>query len=218
MGICLSEIRRTAKTRTIKKKYETKEERQSRQNTIKIRKEAALMILGLDMATKKTGYGLLDEEATLYDYGVIRTMNNEPRERIKEVYDAIERIINENNITQMVFEDVPVTSHNNLKTGKDLCILQGAILALCFKYNIQYSFYAPSSWRSIIGTYDGTRQGMKRDIQKQKAVDKINELYDLDFVYNATETKTRHTDDDKAEAICLGLAYIEDMRRSKNEV
>lgn len=171
------------------------------------------MILGLDMATKKTGYGLLDEEATLYDYGVIRTINNEPRDRIREVYDAIEDIINNNNITHVVLEDVPVTSHNNLKTGKDLCILQGAILALCFKYNIQYSFYAPSSWRSIIGTYDGTRQGMKRDVQKQKAVDKINELYDLDFVYNATETKTRHTDDDKAEAICLGLAYIKDNNR-----
>lgn len=176
------------------------------------------MILGLDMATKKTGYSLLDEEANLYDYGVIRTINSEPRDRIKEIYDAIEEIINNNNITHIVLEDVPVTSHNNLKTGKDLCILQGTILALCFKYNIQYSFYAPSSWRSIIGTYDGTRQGMKRDVQKQKAVDKINELYDLDFVYNATETKTRHTDDDKAEAICLGLAYIEDIRRSKNEV
>ena len=171
------------------------------------------MILELDMATKKTGYGLLDAQANLYDYGIIRTTSEEPRERIKEVYDAIEHIVNENNITQMVFEDVPVTSHNNLKTGKDLCILQGAILSLCFKYNIAYTFYTPSSWRSIIGTYDGTRQGMKRDIQKQKAVDKINELYDLDFVYNATETKTRHTDDDKAEAICLGLAYIKDNNR-----
>ena len=78
------------------------------------------MILGLDMATKKTGYGLLDAQANLYDYGIIRTTSEEPRERIKEVYDAIERIINENNITQMVFEDVPVTSHNNLKTGKTI--------------------------------------------------------------------------------------------------
>lgn len=171
------------------------------------------MILGLDMATKKTGYGLLDTDANLYGYGVIRATDKEPRERIKFIYQAIEEIIVNNNINHIVFEDVPVTSHNNLKTGKDLCILQGAIMALCFKYNIQYSFYLPSSWRSIIGTYDGTRSGMKRDIQKQKAVNKINELYGLNFVYNATETKKRQTDDDKAEAICLGLAYIEDKRR-----
>lgn len=176
------------------------------------------MILGLDMATKKTGYSLLDTEKNLYDYGVIRTVNIDPRDRIREIYDAIEKIIINNDITHIVLEDVPVTNHNNLKTGKDLCILQGSILALCFKYNIDYSFYAPSSWRSIIGTYDGTRQGMKRDIQKQRAVDKVNELYNLDFIYNAIETKKRHTDDDKAEAICLGLAYIEDMRRLNDAI
>nr|DAJ38999.1 MAG TPA: RuvC [Caudoviricetes sp.] len=173
------------------------------------------MILGLDMATKKTGYGLLDENANLYSYGVIRTTSDEPRERIKEVYNAIENIIKNNTITHMVFEDVPVTSHNNLKTGKDLCILQGVILSLCFKYQIGYTFYAPSSWRSLIGTYDGTKAGMKRDVQKQKAVDKINEIYNLGFIYNKTETKSKQTDDDKAEAICLALAYIENMCRSK---
>ena len=170
------------------------------------------MILGLDMATKKTGYSLLDIKANLYDYGVIRTTEEEPRERIKEVYDAIEKIIKDNDIGCVVFEDVPVTNHNNLKTGKDLCILQGAILSLCFKHNIPYKFYAPSSWRSIRGTYDGTRQGMKREVQKQKAVDKVNEIYNLNFIYNKTETKTKHTDDDKAEAICLALAYITERR------
>lgn len=176
------------------------------------------MILSLDMATKKSGYCLLDKDTRLYDYGVIRTINVDPRDRIREIYTAVEKIIAENSISHIVLEDVPVNSHRNLKTGKDLCILQGAILALCFKYNIEYACYSPSSWRSIIGTYDGTRQGMKRDIQKQRAVDKVNKLYNLDFVYNATETKSRHTDDDKAEAICLGLAYIEDMRRLGNAI
>ena len=103
------------------------------------------MILGLDMATKKTGYSLLDIKANLYDYGVIRTTEEEPRERIKEVYDAIEKIIKDNDIGCVVFEDVPVTNHNNLKTGKDLCILQGAILSLCFKHNIPYKFYDGSA-------------------------------------------------------------------------
>ncbi len=166
------------------------------------------MILGLDMATKKTGYGLIYENKDIYEYGVIKTDKSEPRARVKDMYCAIEEIIKNNDIKYIVFEDVPVTNHNNLKTGKDLCILQGAILSLCFKYDIDYSFYAPSSWRSIIGTYDGTRYGMKREVQKQRAVDKINELYNLNFIYNATETKTRHTDDDKAEAILIALAYL----------
>lgn len=176
------------------------------------------MILGLDMATKKTGYGILDYSGKLLNYGVIRTNSDMPRDRIYEIYQAIEDIIVSHDIMHVVFEDVPVTNHNNLKTGKDLCILQGAILSLCFKHNIEYSFYAPSAWRSIIGTYNGTREGMKRDIQKQKAIEKVNELYGLEFIYYASETKTRQTDDDKAEAICLALAYIEDTRRLENEV
>lgn len=170
------------------------------------------MILGLDMATQKTGYGLIDGDANLCEYGLIRTTSDNPRDRIKEIYDAVEDIIKNNHIVQVVLEDVPVTSHNNLKVGKDLCILQGAILALCFKYNISYLVYLPSAWRSLIGTYDGTREGTKRSVQKQKAVDKINQIYNLGFVYNESETKIRHTDDDMAEAICIALAYLEEFK------
>ena len=170
------------------------------------------MVLGLDMATKKTGFCLMNNDRTIERFGLIRTESSETKDRMKEIYQNIKSIIEQNNVTHVVLEDVPVNNHNNLKTGKDLCILQGAILSLCFKHNIPYKFYAPSSWRSIIGTYDGTRQGMKREVQKQKAVDKVNEIYNLNFIYNKTETKTKHTDDDKAEAICLALAYITERR------
>jgi len=170
------------------------------------------MILGLDMATKKTGFSMVGYDGTLNDFGIIRTASTDIRGRIKEIYNAIDGIIENFDIDHIVFEDVPVTNHNNLKTGKDLCILQGVVLSLCFKYGINYTFYAPSAWRSIVGTYDGTREGMKREVQKQRAVDYVNKIYNLDLVYNATETKTRLTDDDKAEAICLALAYIKDIK------
>ena len=51
---------------------------------------------------------------------------------------------------------------------------------------------------------------MKRDFQKRKAVETVNSIYNLGFVYNETETKTRLTDDDKAEAILIALAYLKD--------
>ena len=57
---------------------------------------------------------------------------------------------------------------------------------------------------------------MKRSYQKQAAVDKVNELFGFNFIYNETETKNKLTDDDKAEAICLGLAYIKE-REGNNE-
>lgn len=166
------------------------------------------MILSLDLATKKTGYAIMKDDSSLVEYGLIRTFSNEPRDRIKEIYFGVENIIKNNEITHIICEDVPINNHNNLKTGKDLCILQGAILTLGFLYGINFTFYNPSSWRSIIGLYDGTREGTKRAIQKQKAVNKVNEIYKLNLVYYEKENKNCITDDDKAEAICLGLAYI----------
>lgn len=168
------------------------------------------MILGLDMATKKTGYCVMSKSGDLKAFGVLRTDGLDIRERIKQLYIKIKDLIINNNIKHIVFEDVPITNHNNLKTGKDLCILQGAILSLCFENDVNFTFYAPSSWRSKIGLYDGTRLGMKREIQKNKAIEKVNNMFDLNLVYYANETKTHQTDDDKAEAICLVLAYLKD--------
>lgn len=172
-------------------------------------------ILGLDAATKKTGYSILDDNYNILECGVIRTTSSDVKERLKEIYIEIEKKIIENKIDCLVAEDVPVTKHNNLKTGKDLSTLQGIILSLCFRYNVDYTFYNPSAWRSLVGTYDGTREGMKRQFQKQRAVDLINKLYGLDFVYNETETKTRTTDDDKAEAILIARAFL--IERSENK-
>lgn len=174
------------------------------------------MILSLDMATKKTGWALFSEDGNLLNYGVIRTTKEETKERMKEIYEEIfKRILENPEIKVVVFEDVPLNNHNNLKTGKDLSILQGVILSLCFENDLSYILYNPSAWRSVVGLYNGTREGMKRDYQKQAAVNKVNEIYGFDFIYNETETKTRQTDDDKAEAICLGLAYIQENKEGK---
>lgn len=172
------------------------------------------MILGLDMATKKTGYCLLGEGYKLYKYGLIRTKGSDARERIREIYEVIDDILKKNNIDKVILEDVPVTNHNNLRTGKELCILQGAVLSLCFKYGLDYKLYAPSGWRSIVNLYDGTREGTRRDVQKQKAVDLVNSKYALNFVYNKNETKTKTTDDDMAEAICIALAYEKESEKN----
>lgn len=177
-----------------------------------------IVILGLDMATKKTGYSLLYDNGSLFECGLIRTLSEDTKGRMLEIYNAIEKIVQSFNIRHIVFEDVPVNTHSNIKTGKDLSVLQGVVLALCFRYNITYTLYNPSAWRSIVGTYDGTREGMKRDVQKQRAVELVNRLYDLGFVYNARETKAKLTDDDRAEAILIALAYIKEHGGEADEV
>lgn len=168
------------------------------------------MVLGLDMSTKKTGYGVIDKERNLYECGIVFSDDEDVRQRMFKVYQAVENLINKYEITHIAFEDVPISKHKNLQTGKTLCILQGVVLSLCFKYNISYTMYTPSSWRSIIGTYDGTKEGTKREAQKIKAVSIVNEIYNLDFKYYIRDTKTCKSDDDKAEAILIAMAYLKE--------
>ena len=168
-----------------------------------------MKILGIDAATKKTGYGIIDyNTGQLVDYGLIRTNSSDVRDRIKEIYNELKTIVNNYDIKVVVVEDIPVNSHSNLKTGKDLSILHGVILGVCFEQCLPYKVYLPSAWRSIVGTYDGTREGMKRDIQTQVAIDKVNEIYNLNFNYYVRDTKERQSDDDMAEAILIARAFF----------
>ena len=70
------------------------------------------MILGLDMATKKTGFCLMNEDKTIYHYGLIRTEGSETKERMKEIYQSIKTIVEKYDIAHIVLEDVPVNNHN----------------------------------------------------------------------------------------------------------
>ena len=165
-------------------------------------------ILGIDAATKKTGYGIIDAETgALVDYGLIKTSSDDVRDRMKEIYFELKEIIQRNDIKVVVVEDIPVNNHSNLKTGKDLSILHGVILGVCFEQCLPWVVYAPSSWRSVVGTYDGTREGTKREIQKQVAVDKVNKLYNLNLHYFVRDTKENQSDDDKAEAILIARSF-----------
>ena len=172
-------------------------------------------ILGVDAATKKTGYGIINAETgALVDYGLIKTSSDDVRDRMKEIYFKLKEIIQRNNIKVVVVEDIPVNNHSNLKTGKDLSILHGVILGVCFEQCLPWVVYAPSSWRSVVGTYDGTREGTKREVQKQVAVDKVNKLYNLNLHYFVRDTKENQSDDDKAEAILIASSiYINEERK-----
>lgn len=175
------------------------------------------MILGIDAATTKLGYSIINYEKEIIDYGVFRTLSSEPMERIKEVYLFINDLINNNKIDVLVIEDVPVSQSNNLKTAADLCRLQGVIFSLCIKNNIPMVKYNPTSWRSIMGLYNGNRESTKREYQKNAAINKVNDLYGLNFVYFERETKINKTDDDKAEAILIALSYLEKKEEDLNE-
>ena len=70
-------------------------------------------------------------------------------------------------------------------------------------YDIE--FLDVDKWRQEMGFLKGKER--KREDQKQKAIDYVNEKFGLDlyFVYNS---KSKKQDDDIAEAICIAWSKI----------
>ena len=65
----------------------------------------------------------------------------------------------------------------------------------------------PSEWRSKVGLYDGTKRGMKRDVLKQRAIEKANELFHLDLTWVSPRSKKNQ--DDIAESILIAYSQIQ---------
>jgi len=166
-------------------------------------------ILSIDFATKKTGYAIFIN-GKLQSYGIMYADSQNVHERILHIRSQILEKIIQYGITHVVLEEIPMQKNNNLIVAHDLCVGQGAILVSCYDHNLGLKLYSPTSWRSIMELYNGTNESKKRDYQKQAAVNLVNELYGLDLKYYKSETKKNKTDDDIAEAILIGLAFIKE--------
>ena len=61
-------------------------------------------ILGIDAATKKTGYSILNSETgNLVDYGLIETSSVDVRDRMKEIYSKLkEKIYKNEGVKQII--------------------------------------------------------------------------------------------------------------------
>lgn len=166
-------------------------------------------VLALDLSTHKTGYAVFTK-GVLKTYGLLEAEGNNYHERILFVREKIIEKVNEFKIDYIILEEVPVTKNNNLSVAHDLCVCQGVVVGVCGQLDLGLRLYSPTSWRSIMGTYDGTREGTKRDVQKEKAVNLANEICGLTFEYWKSDTKKHKSDDDICEAILLGMAFLKE--------
>ncbi len=103
------------------------------------------------MSTTSTGWAILNQDGELIAYGTIKNKDKDVFYRMQIMINEIENIINDNNIKYIVAEDVPVSKYSNLKIGKYLCVLQGALFKICSDKGIKYKFLSPSNWRGTLG-------------------------------------------------------------------
>lgn len=156
-----------------------------------------MSILALDASTKSTGVAIFNEQELQY-YTCITSFSEDLIKRIHKMTNKLREILQEyNDINLIILEEVrPEQGLQNLKTHKALLYLQAAIAFLIHdefpKIKIQYLY--PNEWRKICGIKTGP--GTRRDSLKKYDINFVKEKYDI--IVN----------DDIADAICLGYAYI----------
>lgn len=146
-----------------------------------------MRILSLDASTSATGWAIW-EDGELLDSGCFR-----PNSKLS--WEArsfkVAGFVADQQFDMLVMEDVPL-QRNGLPTLAKLCVLSGMIR---FAAGNKVYLFQPNKWRSKAGLSPFKKH---RDELKQAAVDKVNELYNLDLALK---------DNDRAEAIMIGIAY-----------
>lgn len=158
-------------------------------------------ILAIDQSTVKTGVAIF-EDNKLQRYDLIDLHKNKDSDkRFKNMCLELCVWIKEVKPENVVFEDVNLQT--NVATLRLLAQLQGVIIGNCLLNNIPYKIYKPSSWRKLLNFKQG--RGVARKELKQQSKDYVKLHFDIDV------------NDDIADAICIGQAYIEYLNKGVNK-
>lgn len=166
------------------------------------------MILALDLSTKSTGYAIFDSKNKLIKSGCIVATSKDVINRIYKITELLKDVIKNIEIEKVIIEEVrPEFSSSPAKTmhtQKVLMWLQSSIIFLFHDINpsIEFIYLYPSEWRAAIGIKTG--QGVKRDLLKVKDIKFVKENYNLEV------------NDDEADAICIGHAYVNQINNEIN--
>lgn len=162
-----------------------------------------MIYCGLDLSTSCSGYSIFSDN-NLIAYGVIKPKGDDWRDRIMDETMQLAELFRKYNPDKIYIEDVPKKPGNNtlLKLGA----VHGMILSLCAGFKLNPKFLLPNEWRRKIGLYDGTRNGLKREVLKEKAVKMANDIFGLELKWVKPNSKLN--DDDIAEAILIAYSQI----------
>ena len=157
-----------------------------------------MKLLSLDLSTKSSGWAIF-ADGDLKDHGCITSSSTDLIKRIHIMADAIDEILQNNEIDKIIVEEVrPEGGYGvgNQKTHKALMYLQGAICMMVHdnypKVTIDYLY--PSEWRKCCKIKTG--RGVVRETVKQRDIRFVQETFGLTV------------NDDIADAIGLGYAHL----------
>lgn len=163
-----------------------------------------MVVMGLDGSTRSTGWSIFDGKE-LVAYGIIKPEGDDWREHIVNQAPKLIEILNKYQPEQIYMEDVPLKAQNP-KVLVQLGAVQGFFYGIAASFNIPIKFLIPNQWRSLIGLFDGTRDGTKRAEMKKKAVEKVNKLFRLNLIWKSPTSK--FNEDDIADAVLIAYSQV----------
>ena len=142
-----------------------------------------MIVMGIDGSTTSSGWAIFESTSCKrLDSGRVQFNDKDWRERIFKEWQVFNEIIQKYCPDIIYMEDVPLMGTQK-QTFVILGAVQGFILGIATSMNIEISFLLPSQWRSLMGLYDGSRQGTKKEMMKEKAVKMANKIFQLDLVW-----------------------------------
>ena len=131
------------------------------------------MYLGIDPSTVSSGFGVMDSEGNLVDYGVVKVDKKKltDQEQVIHQYNSILELVEKYNIAGIGCEDQ--FQGPNAETFKQLCRAAGSFMVLAAMKDIELRMFHPSSWRKI--THG------KGNVGKEHTRLWVNETYNKEF-------------------------------------
>lgn len=128
--------------------------------------------LGLDQATKVTGYAVFDD-SKLVESGILEIPNAERFDIGQRFYimsKKISTLVEKVKPDLVAIEDIQF--QRNFLTYQKLANFQGIVFQILFERDIPYTIVEPSKWKSFLNV-----RGKKREEQKQDTIKKIHQKF-----------------------------------------
>lgn len=157
-----------------------------------------MRLLALDQASRTTGYAVFEDDK-LIKSGTFTLRSDDVGERLVDYRKHIEKLIIDNDIEEVAFEDIQMQGQvNNVQTFKVLAEIFGVTQEFLVENGHSYHIVSSNTWKSKLQIKGRTRVEQKRNAQ----------IYVL-------ENFDKKVSQDESDAICIGASIVLDNKKNK---
>ena len=157
-----------------------------------------MRLLALDQASRTTGFAVFEDDKFVKS-GTFTLRSDDVGERLVDYRKHIEKLIIDNDIEEVAFEDIQMQGQvNNVQTFKVLAEIFGVTQEFLVENGHSYHIVSSNTWKSKLQIKGRTRVEQKRNAQ----------IYVL-------ENFDKKVSQDESDAICIGASIVLDNKKNK---